>query len=353
MKYFADILAPLLGAGESSLFAMFKAFLDESGMEENVSIVIGGIVGKKEECDWAAARWSDTLKNAGITEPFHSIEFWNRTDGKMHKPYEHISISDADLLAELLTEIITAQSLHPIAIALGVKMFMHLSEDERRWLTSNKRFGKDWDSQGSPRNVYFFVFQVCTQIAAELTPADDKVYFIFDRQDSFADRARYLYNETLKISNETTKKMADELVFSSKASAILLQSADFIAYLSRWYAESPQTMSAIAEKCFRRMAEPQNSKISLIRARDLDTVLQRCPFRQTFWPEPGFARPDFVEQMRMNGYNVLAYKMGSEYLSHHIRANKVRTIGKLQQTGTQDGNALFSLVRVQDEDRSE
>ncbi len=301
----------------SSHFAMFQAFLDESGMEENVSVVIGGVVGRKEDCDWAAERWNDALRNSGITSPFHSIEFWNRTNGKMHGPYEHLSVTDADLLAGHLTDIVATKPLRPIAVAIGVAAFMGLTEDERRWLTTNKHFGKDWYSQGSPTNAYFFVFQACTQVAAAATPDDDKVYFTFDRQDSFADRARRLYNEILNIDNESTRKMANELVFSCKRSAILLQAADLIAYLSRWYAEEAKSMNSVARECFRRMAEPEDSKISLISPGNLDVVLQRCPFRRTFFPE--LTKPDFVEQMRMNGYNVVAYKTGDVYVSHHIR----------------------------------
>lgn len=338
-------------AKETSLFSMFNAFLDESGMEINVSIVIGGIMGTKEECDLAADRWNDALRNAVVKEPFHSIEFWNRSDGRMHGPFAHLSITDANLLAALLTDIIMTPPLRPLAIALGVRAFTHLTEDERRWLTTNKRFGRDWGSQGSPSNPYFFVFQACTQIVASATPIDDKAYFTFDRQDDFADRACCLYNELLAINNDLTKKMADELVFSSKSSAILLQAADFIAYLSRWYAEDRDSMPAIAAECFERMAKPEDSKIVLISPENLDAVLQQCPFRRTFWPEFK-TRPDFVEQMRMNGYNVLAYKVGDTYLSHHIRPDKVRTIGKLQQTATADGNALFSVVTAQDEDQN-
>lgn len=329
---------------------MFKAFLDESGMEGNVATVIGGVVGRTEECDLAASCWNDALSVASIKE-FHSIEFWNRTNGRMHGQYAHLSIADADLLARRLMEIVCTLPMRPIAVVLSVKAFMSLTEDERRWLTTNKRLGKEWSAQGSPSNPYFFVFQAVTQVAALATSADDKVYFVFDRQDDFVDRARKLYNESLALDNEMTRKMADEIVFSPKSSAVLLQGADFIAYLARWYAEDRESMTPIAYECFHRMGEPEDSKVFLITPESMDVVLQRCPFRQTFWPELK-SRPDFIEQMRMNGYNVLAYKAGDIYLSHHLRAEKVRVIGKLQQVESEGGIGLFSVVKAQDEDRN-
>jgi hypothetical protein len=328
---------------------MFKGYVDESGMERNRSVVLGGIVGRKEECDLAAKEWVSALYNAGITLPFHSVEFWNRTDGKMHRPYAHLSVSDANLLAHLLTEIITTPPLKPIGVAFGVELFMQLSQDERRWLTTNKRFGKDWPTQGAPTKPYFFVFQACTQVATKEVPAGEKIYFVFDRQDEFADRARILYDETLALQNEFTKRMGEAIVFTSKTEAVMLQAADFVAYLTRWYAEDCRSMNETALECFTKMAKPTESKILMIAQENLDEVLQRCPFRKTFWK--GLTKPDFVEQMRMGGHNIVAYKFGNEYHSHHIRPEKVRVIGKLKKTERGDGSAEFSFERSQDEDR--
>lgn len=329
---------------------MFEAFLDESGMEKNISVVIAGIVGRNHECDLAAERWSDALQNAGVNKPFHSIEFWNRTGNRMHGPYKHLSISDGDLLATLFTEIVTSLSLRPIGIAVDARAFRGLSEDERRWLTTNTRSGKDWNSQGSPSNPYFFAFQACTQIAANEVPLGEKVYFTFDRQDRFADRARKLYNETMALKNEFTERMGAGIVFTDKVEAVLLQAADFVAYLSRWYAEDAKSMPVVASECFKQMAEPQDSKIYLVTPENLDELLRRCPFRKTFWE--GLTKPDFVEQIRMSGYNVLAYRFGDVYLSHHIRPSNLRAIGRLSKAEAADGIERFCVEKLPDEDRN-
>jgi hypothetical protein len=242
---------------------MFKAFMNESGIENNAACVIGGVVGRKEECDWAQQRWENALKSAHLKE-FHSAEFWNRTDGRLHGDYRHLSISDADALARLLTGIVSERPLFPVAVALPTALFKSLSIDERRWLTTNKRFAKDWGSQGSPENPYFLVFQTILQQASKLTPVGETIHFTFDRQDNFAERARRLYSETIALKNESTAKLGQEIVFSPKDTAVLLQAADFVAYLSRWYAEDSQSMVPVALECFTRFAEPQDSSVFLV-----------------------------------------------------------------------------------------
>lgn len=111
---------------------MLKAFMDESGIGNNLACVIGGLVGRKEECDLTQERWENALRNASIGE-FHSVEFWNRTGGRLHGDYKHLTIADADNLSRLLTEIVSQRPLMPVAVALPLILFKSLSVDERRW----------------------------------------------------------------------------------------------------------------------------------------------------------------------------------------------------------------------------
>lgn len=191
------------------------------------------------------------------------------------------------------------------------------------------------------------MFQSVLHVATKLAPKDEKVYFIFDRQDEFADRARRLYNEAKSLQGEFADKMAEDIVFSSKNSAILLQAADFIAYLSRWYAEEGERMTPIAFECFNKLAEPSDSEIKTITPESIDVVLSRCPFRTTFFE--GMIKPDVLEQVRMTGNNVLAYKIVDTYFTHHIRPENVRVIGRLDQKD--DGTVQFVAEKQRDENQ--
>ncbi len=70
--------------------------------------------------------------------------------------------------------------------------------------------------------------------------------------------------------------------------------------------------------------------IRVMDVRILDTHLRKCPFRKTFW-QGCQSDPDFFEQLRIQGANVLAIKNPEGlYLTHHLRREKVRVVQELE-----------------------
>jgi len=209
----------LHGVGASAkMICVLTAYLDESGIHADSRIcAIAGFVGALEEWDLLERRWNAALGAQGV-QCFHMARFESRIG-------EFSSWSNSrreDFLGELV-EIMKAREIYSVGSGVVVEDFRKLPESDRQWMT-----------HGNPNTPYFLCFQHCIVEAAhhgDSLPANEKVAFVFDRQDSFSAEATRLYNrmkDDIKWDNRV--RLADTVAFASKLSCAPLQVADFAAY---------------------------------------------------------------------------------------------------------------------------
>ena len=206
---------------------MFNSYIDDSGVQDRRVCGLAGFVGTIAQMDRLDREWKSTLEKFEVPaeKGFHSKEFfhhegcfkeWNRARWR-------------SFLNRLLDAIYKSRAVC-IGSMIDVSYFMSMSEDQRRWFTGGFRGGQ-WDSEGSPSNPYFAALTGAVVGAAKNTPVGQKVTLIFDRQDQYEKKARMTYNDMLKFDiPDVTGKLADDIIFSSRFSAVVLQAADLMAY---------------------------------------------------------------------------------------------------------------------------
>lgn len=316
----------LTSARETGVFAMLKGFMDESGIAiSDKACAIAGFVGTEEECDRVAEEWGKVVAPIGV---FHANEFFPRDDsGALIGRYRGLKVSDVESCVSDLVKLPSESKLEPLGMAIDVRAFMFLQEDERRWMTSASLYGKSWPSQGATKTPWFAPFHYCVTQANQYAPVDEKVSLTFDRQDEFAGNAVKIYGELKKLGGKWGERLGEEIVFSTKDSAVLLQAADLLAYLVNWAVTEQKIENKIALDALNKLAYGRE----YVRAMDtaaIDVHLRGCPFRSTFWQD--MSNPDLFEHLRSKKQNVLAIK-GAEgvYLTHHIKSNRVRVVQEL------------------------
>jgi len=302
---------------------MLKGYMDESGITGERVCVVGGFVGSESACDDAADKWQDALDEFQVPV-FHSLEFWERTAGEMKGVYGHLHKSEArDFLLRLIGSV---EPLTPVAIAVGVDQYQALTEDERRWLTTNAAVTSNWPAEGMPSAPYFLCFQQCVISSTKLVPEGEKIFYTFDRQEAYRQKAGELYNQILNLPLERISRLGETVAFSSKQEAVLLQAADLLAFVLRWFAESSmaEVDDELARRFLRRFVIEQDCVIAG-RVDFIDKLLRSCPFRSSFWQ--GMTEPDLIEDLRSQNLKILPSR-GADgmYRSHFVPRNKVRII---------------------------
>jgi hypothetical protein len=238
--------------------------------------------------------------------------------------YAHLHKCEArDLLLRLIDSI---KSLTPVAIAVGVEQYNALSEDERRWLTTNATVTSNWPAEGMPSAPYFLCFQHCVISSTKLIPEGEKIFYTFDRQDAYREKAGELYNQILELPLDRISRLGDTVAFSSKREAVLLQAADLLVFVMRWFAQSSmaEVDDDIARRVLRQFVLEKDSVVAG-RVDFLDKLLQSCPFRSSFWQ--GMTEPDFIEDLRNQNVRVLpARGADGVYRSTFVPRDKVRIV---------------------------
>jgi hypothetical protein len=292
---------------------------------------LSGFVGDEEVCDSAAEEWQQALDDFSVPY-FHSLEFWERSQGGMTGKYRHLHICEArDLLLRLMESV---KPLTPVAMAIDVNTFKDLSEDERRYLTTNVACRSDWPAQGMPSAPYFMAFNYCIISPLRLVPEGQQIFFTFDRQDNYREKALESYDQIKKLPLERISLLAESVTFTSKKDAVLLQAADLLTYLTRWYLEHTMTKPAsmlMRDMLVRRGIQEfvlERDHVTGVNAELFDNLLVQCPLRSSFWV--GMSEPDLIEELRSQ-VRVLP-QMGKDrtYYSHHIPSNKVKVLKEVK-----------------------
>jgi hypothetical protein len=202
------------------MLTVLRAYMDESGIHAGSSIcAIAGVVGSESEWEILERRWRRIIEDEGIAV-FHMAEFESR-----QREFASWSNTRRHLFMEKLIEAIKARDVHCVGSALVRADYDGLSQDEKTWMT-----------HGNPQYPYFLCFQHCiieSCHVADRLPAEEKVAFVFDRQQDFAAEATRLYNDLKDQQNwPNHERLADIVAFASKRETIPLQVADLIAYES-------------------------------------------------------------------------------------------------------------------------
>jgi len=200
------------------MLTVLRAYMDESGIHGGSSIcAIAGLVGTESEWETLERRWRRAVEEEGISV-FHMAEFESRLG-----EFEEWSDTRRRLFLSKLVETIKARDIHCLGSALVRADYDRLTEDEKIWMT-----------HGNAEYPYFLCFQHCIVESCHIAdglPAEEKVAFVFDRQQEFAAEATRLYND-LKDQREwpNHERLADIVAFASKRETIPLQVADLAAY---------------------------------------------------------------------------------------------------------------------------
>jgi hypothetical protein len=200
------------------MLAVLRAYMDESGIHAGSSVcAIAGVVGSESEWEILERRWRRVIAEEGISV-FHMAQFESRLG-----EFGGWSNTRRQLFMKKLIEAIKARDVHCVGSALVRAHYDALSEDDKNWMT-----------HGNPHYPYFLCFQHCIVEAchvADRLPAEEKVAFVFDRQQDFAAEATRLYNDLKDQEGwPNRERLADIVAFASKRETTPLQVADLIAY---------------------------------------------------------------------------------------------------------------------------
>lgn len=305
---------------------MFKGLFDESRIsKKDEACVVAGFAGTGDECDRVAEEWKAVVKPLG---EFHGLEFFSRNpDGSMTGIYKHLNVEEAESCAIRLIDLLKASKLTPIGMAIATQVFMSLSEDERRYMTSAVLPRKSWKNEGAPNRPYFAPFHYCITSANEYTPDGETMYLTFDRQEQYEGAAKKIYNDLLQLGGKWSARLGRTIAFSDRHEAVLLQAADMLAYVLGENAIKGMVTDRTAKYASEHLVWEKDYVVAMS-VRAIDAHLQKWPFRSTFWQ--GLTEPDFLEELRSQGVNVLACKAeNGMYKTHHLRKERVKIVGEL------------------------
>src|ERR1019366_9525423 len=99
-------------------------------------------------------------------------------------PYEGWTAADDYEFVDSLLKVIENSKLKHAGAAIRSSLFLELTQDERRYLTTSGVPDKNWDNRGAPSDPWYAAFRVAITGAARFTPTGMKVYPFFDRRDS-------------------------------------------------------------------------------------------------------------------------------------------------------------------------
>lgn len=184
--YLADLVHPV--ATESTLFAMLKFYMDESGIGKNPDervCSVAGFVAQNSAWRGFQKQWRETLEDHGIDE-FHSKEFWARhADGGLAGKYKTWSFDRANKFITKLAELIVSYNPYLLGSVIKLSDFFSYQLKQRQYLT-----GADYRedtgtfiTSGKPKAAYFVPFHVVVIKGVELgTSLREDCHFVLDRK---------------------------------------------------------------------------------------------------------------------------------------------------------------------------
>jgi hypothetical protein len=326
--------------GEAGNFSMLKAYFDESGIHTGAPVcVVAGFVATTRCCNDLAWNWHGLLKKYDL-EFFHAREYAKHSgpfrEGPPHlyrtarEIFAHHPPNwdtdcrrqfETDAIAVIYGSLDRSDPLILVGAAINTRDFLALSVDHRRWLTGGYMSrAKRWKRQGAPTKPYFLAFQQAVLDAVKFSQhydssgrhlgTGDIVHFVFDQQFEYERSARAIFN-AMKRSPLSVKDRIGDVVFSSKARALPLQVADFIAYESFCFLVERinRNRDLMRRHAARRLFRMSAMRSVYIGAKELKKLLHVCPPL----PDSLFRLPDPVDDRVARGVAGRGLRPGVTY----------------------------------------
>ncbi len=152
---------------------MYKFVGDESWLNKNETIcVVAGFVGSADQWDLFDREWKRVLRDFGVGL-FHALDFfdWHIDDSKKvigEHPYEDWTEGDDFEFIDALLKTTETSGLRKAGTAVNISLWLELTEDERRYLTTAGLYDKHWPRRGQPNDPWYAAFQAAVTTAANL-----------------------------------------------------------------------------------------------------------------------------------------------------------------------------------------
>jgi len=218
-------------AHDVTVFAMFKVYLDEAGIEKGSEIVtVAGVAMTLLRLSLFSAKWSEIIKAAGITEFKAKNFFYCDRRGRRGGEFGKWSEDKAQDFLGALLRLIKAANPVRVGTSMVVADFNVLSERARRYLTGAKY--NPWKDKlttpGAPNTPFHVPMQYTVLQAAKERPKRELAHFVCDRHDHYAGYVVQRFNE---IAARHPKAGLGDIVHSESHKVAALQAADLLCYL--------------------------------------------------------------------------------------------------------------------------
>lgn len=254
-------LASAVGA---DAVAVFKAYLDESGIHANPKVfAMAGFIAPAETWDVWTPKWLKVLSDNTVGR-FHAYhcnafkgefrQFWD--DDETKRPAKRKKRDQ--MVIKLIETLNDGDPIFPFNSAVNIS-------DYEDFIQQNPGMRQELD------HPYLICMQQClVQISVLvedifLAPDNERILCIFDRQDRFSKKAMIIFNELLERREFRGRKRFDEIVFGSDRKHIPIQAADAIAF---------DTRQELISRYFKNEKKPRLSYAALTKRRI---------FNEQFW----------------------------------------------------------------------
>lgn len=225
---FAEGTLPPRGARKTILAV--EIYLDESGIHRAPCCLVAGLIADTQVWRPFENRWRSHLNEFGVTA-FHAHKFFGREDGKRFAPYEGWSANKAEaFLAPLIELLVTGshEGIKPYVLGVEREAFFRLNIEERRFLTGALWMRRKWVLTGAPNEPYYV--PLTKVISVSLTEAHERVDFIHDEQNKYAETVRRLIEKARSLIDPRIRPRVGAITFGTKEMFVPLQAVDLIAY---------------------------------------------------------------------------------------------------------------------------
>jgi hypothetical protein len=183
-----------------------KAYVDESADEKKrYAYAVAGLIGSEERWLGLEILWQS--RTADLKEAFHMNECET-----FHGEFKDWDVPKKEALITDLTAIIRDSNLYGFGASVDIPMFRSVFPNE-------------------PNDaLYFLCFRhVIAQMSFWGTEAGQRVAFVFDQQQQFAQRAHRLFDRLRKSPAKFGSSLGS-LAFEDRRKFVALQAADLVAY---------------------------------------------------------------------------------------------------------------------------
>jgi hypothetical protein len=275
-------------------WAMYKSYMDESGVNDPQALAIAGYFGPDTQLDRLAREWESVLAEYGMQDcGFHAREFYNPAPSS--QVYNWSQAKRQQFIDELL-KVVEDRRIWLFATGVDVDAFNRLTEGERRLLTGGVFIGPSgkWKSlSGKPSAPYFVALRSILETIAVRTVRGQKCYQILHWQEQYEGYA-YQYYEWMTGPKSPmslkydVSRFGHPLVFGKTSQYLQLQAADLAAYhIYNFVLEKRLNPDLKSTAIVRRLARKAQSfsDLKMVTADALPKLLNAYREYEPFWDD--------------------------------------------------------------------